>query len=187
MSNASLAQQILLRGVMTPTLLPVRPGLHSTDVGTSLSVSLSLSLSSLSLSLSLVGSSEGHTVTCPRPKNTKRFCKQQSRYPCASTAFWMCYDEEDWRPQVGSLRNKRIAEHGGMTGWCTSALSTCVRKMNKGFQRKLFIVGDRYLKELEVQEEKGPTGYTTNHDNLRWCWGALNWRFWWTIVIVRVV
>ena len=26
-------KQILLSGVMTPTLLPVRPGLHSTDVG----------------------------------------------------------------------------------------------------------------------------------------------------------
>ena len=31
--QASTAQQILFRGVMTPTLLPVRPGLHSTDVG----------------------------------------------------------------------------------------------------------------------------------------------------------
>ena len=26
-------KQILFCGVMTPTLLPVRPGLHSTDVG----------------------------------------------------------------------------------------------------------------------------------------------------------
>ena len=31
--QASTAQQILFRGVMTPTLLPVRPGLHLTDVG----------------------------------------------------------------------------------------------------------------------------------------------------------
>ena len=31
--QASSAKQILFRGVMTPTLLPVRPGLHSTDVG----------------------------------------------------------------------------------------------------------------------------------------------------------
>ena len=33
MSKLPSAQQILFRGVMTPTLLPVRPGLHSTDVG----------------------------------------------------------------------------------------------------------------------------------------------------------
>ena len=31
--QASTVQQILFRGVMTPSLLPVRPGLHSTDVG----------------------------------------------------------------------------------------------------------------------------------------------------------
>ena len=31
--QASTVQQILFRGVMTPTLLPVRPGLHLTDVG----------------------------------------------------------------------------------------------------------------------------------------------------------
>ena len=31
--QASTVQQILVRGVMTPSLLPVRPGLHSTDVG----------------------------------------------------------------------------------------------------------------------------------------------------------
>ena len=31
--QASSEKQILFRGVMTPTLLPVRPGLHSTDVG----------------------------------------------------------------------------------------------------------------------------------------------------------
>ena len=31
--QATPAKQILFRGVMTPTLLPVRPGLHSTDVG----------------------------------------------------------------------------------------------------------------------------------------------------------
>ena len=31
--QVSTAQQILFRGVMTPTLLPVRSGLHSTDVG----------------------------------------------------------------------------------------------------------------------------------------------------------
>ena len=31
--QVSTAQQILFRGVMTPTLLPVRPGLHLTDVG----------------------------------------------------------------------------------------------------------------------------------------------------------
>ena len=31
--QASSAKQILFRGVMTPTLLLVRPGLHSTDVG----------------------------------------------------------------------------------------------------------------------------------------------------------
>ena len=31
--QASSVQQILFRGVMTPTLLPVRPGLHLTDVG----------------------------------------------------------------------------------------------------------------------------------------------------------
>ena len=42
--QASTVQQILFRGVMTPSLLPVRPGLHSTDVGLFLSVSLSLSL-----------------------------------------------------------------------------------------------------------------------------------------------
>ena len=41
--QASTVQQILYRGVMTPSLLPVRPGLHSTDVGLFLSVSLSLS------------------------------------------------------------------------------------------------------------------------------------------------
>ena len=31
--QASSVKQFLFRGVMTPTLLPVRPGLHSTDVG----------------------------------------------------------------------------------------------------------------------------------------------------------
>ena len=31
--QASSVKQILFSGVMTPTLLPVRPGLHSTDVG----------------------------------------------------------------------------------------------------------------------------------------------------------
>ena len=31
--QASTVQQIHFRGVMTPSLLPVRPGLHSTDVG----------------------------------------------------------------------------------------------------------------------------------------------------------
>ena len=31
--QASSAQQIFFCGVMTPTLLPVRPGLHLTDVG----------------------------------------------------------------------------------------------------------------------------------------------------------
>ena len=31
--QASTVPQILFRGVMTPALLPVRPGLHSTDVG----------------------------------------------------------------------------------------------------------------------------------------------------------
>ena len=31
--QASTVPQILFRGVMTPSLLPVRPGLHSTDVG----------------------------------------------------------------------------------------------------------------------------------------------------------
>ena len=31
--QASTVQQILLRGVMTPSLLPVRPGFHSIDVG----------------------------------------------------------------------------------------------------------------------------------------------------------
>ena len=31
--QATPAKQILFCGVMTPTLLPVRPGLHSTDVG----------------------------------------------------------------------------------------------------------------------------------------------------------
>ena len=31
--EASTVQQILFRGVMNPSLLPVRPGLHSTDVG----------------------------------------------------------------------------------------------------------------------------------------------------------
>ena len=31
--QASTVQQILFRGVMTPLLLPVRPGFHSTDVG----------------------------------------------------------------------------------------------------------------------------------------------------------
>ena len=38
-------KQILFCGAMVPTLLPVRPGLHSMDAGLSLSVSLSLSLS----------------------------------------------------------------------------------------------------------------------------------------------
>ena len=31
--QATSAKQILFCGVMTPTLLPVRPGLHLTDVG----------------------------------------------------------------------------------------------------------------------------------------------------------
>ena len=31
--QASSAQQILFCGIMTPTLLPVRPGFHLTDVG----------------------------------------------------------------------------------------------------------------------------------------------------------
>ena len=31
--QVSSVKQILFSGVMTPTLLPVRPGLHSTDVG----------------------------------------------------------------------------------------------------------------------------------------------------------
>ena len=31
--QASTVQKILFRGVMTPSLLPVRPGLHSMDVG----------------------------------------------------------------------------------------------------------------------------------------------------------
>ena len=33
MSKLHQQKQILFRGVMTPTLLLVRPGLHSTDVG----------------------------------------------------------------------------------------------------------------------------------------------------------
>ena len=97
---------------MTPSLLPVRPGLHSTDVGTFLSVSLSLSLSALTAKQNHVSSvhakiqtlSNASKIQFRQQKTNTGALAQPISDNSAAQSTYRGADQNQWHPLISSCQ-----------------------------------------------------------------------------------